>query len=166
MKIYKKPVNSSENIMCMANMRGNKIVRPHHMPFSFYYSADPHAGHSIRVKPLFKNNKFSIDDAGTLDLHSDWEYIRGREDENVPAKDIKEMKQFFRDNIVLFAAVWDRQLPESDIEDYLEGDMELSDLVQDLTFYAEYSAELDQITTIEELEEFCRKNQLVNLYGN
>jgi hypothetical protein len=89
-----------------------------------------------------------------------------REDENVPAKDIKEMKQFFRDNIVLFAAVWDRQLPESDIEDYLEGDMELSDLVQDLTFYAEYSAELDQITTIEEIEEFCRKNQLVNLYGN
>ena len=156
----------SDAILCMSNERGTKIVRPHHMPFSFYYSANPNVGHSIRVKPIFRSNKFSLDDAGNLELHGDWKYTPGANDKNISRQAINQMKQFFRENFILFAVVWDRQLPESDIQDYLEGDVELSELVADLTFYSTHKDALDSINSMQELEDYCRKHELVNFYGN
>ena len=76
------------------------------------------------------------------------------------------MKEFFRTHLVLFCAVWDELLDEYPVQAYLMNEFTLQDVIKEFEFYNEYANDLDKITTMEELEEYCRKNNLVNLYGN
>lgn len=55
---------------------------------------------------------------------------------------------------------------EPSLGDYLEGDITLSEFIEQLIFYSEYTEQLDQINTIEDLEESCRSTKVVNFYGN
>jgi len=155
----------SDIIMCMSNVRGNKVRVQKNLPFSFYFSASQ-GNHSIRVKPMFNPSKLKDDLVGTLKLCDDWEYIPGPDDSSVSEKDVAKMKKFFRTYLVLFAATWDRQLADGDVYDYLVGDITLPELIETFDFYNDYQEELDDITSVAELEDFCRKNNLVNLYGN
>jgi len=161
MKRYTNP----DTIMCMSNVRGNKVRVQKNLPFSFYFSASQ-GDHSIRVKPMFNPSKLKDDLVGTLKLCDDWEYIPGPDDSSVSEKDVAKMKKFFHTYLVLFAATWDRQLADGDVYDYLVGDITLPELIETFDFYGDYQEELDDITSVAELEDFCRKNNLVNLYGN
>lgn len=152
-------------VECMSNVRGNKVKVQKGLPFSFYFSSNQ-GEHSIRVKPMFNPAKLRDDLTGTLKLCDDWNYIPGPNDKDVSNKDIEDMKKFFRKYLVLFAATWDRQLMDGDVYDYLVGDINLHELIETLTFYTDYEKELDNIETVLELEDFCRANELVNLYGN
>ena len=149
----------------MSNIRGKKIKVPHAQEFSFYFSGR-NSSHGIRVKPIFNPDKIRSDKVGTLKLCDDWEYTPGADDKRVSKSQVAEMKQFFRDNLVLFAAVWDNQLYDSDLEDYLYGQISLDELIHQLDFYSAYAAELDKVESVAELEDFCRENELVNMYGN
>ena len=155
----------NDGVMCMSNVRGYKVRVQKNLPFSFYFSANQ-GEHSIRVKPMFNPSKLSDSLVGTLKLCDDWEYVPGPNDGHVNAKDVAKMKRFFRTYLVLFAAVWDRQLTDGDVYDYLAGDLTLPELIELFDFYDEYSEELDEISSVSELEDFCRANGLVNLYGN
>lgn len=154
-----------EPVLCMSNVRGNKVRVQKNLPFSFYFSASQ-GEHSIRVKPMFNPSKLKDNMAGTLKLCDDWEYIPGPDDKNVSAKDIAKMKSFFRRFLVLFAAAWERIVDDGDVYDYLVGDITLPELIEQFSFYDEYSEELDDITSVAELEQFCRDNDLVNLFDN
>ncbi|MCM1222119.1 MAG: hypothetical protein NC548_47380 [Lachnospiraceae bacterium] len=159
-------VQSFESIMCMSNVRGKNVRCPSALPFSFYFSGKDGVSHGPRVKPLFNPDKMRIDLAGNLKLCDDWEYTPGRDDQNVGAKSIREMKSFFKVNIVLFCLVWDLHLYDTDVQDYLEGKCSLQDLIRDLDFYDQYKEDLGRITDVFELDNFCRDNNLVNFYGN
>lgn len=161
--ILKKMVK--QDIQCMSNVRGNKVRVQKHLPFSFYFSGSE-GNHSIRVKPMFNPSKLRDNLVGTLKLCDDWEYIPGPNDHAVSQKDIDKMKRFFRKYLVLFAATWDRQIDDGDVYDYLVGDITLPELIECFDFYPEYQEDLDEITTISELEDFCKQNNIVNMYGN
>lgn len=168
MKRYIHPSTDNtelQDILCMSNIRGRKVQIPHKLPFSFYFSGK-NRSHGIRVKPIFNPDSMISNKAGNLELHGDWKYTPGKDDKRVSEHAIQLMKQFFRTYLVLFAAVWDFQLPDTTVQDYFEGEISLQDLVSDLDFYRDYKQELNNITTIEELEDFCREYNLVNLHGN
>lgn len=160
-KIYE-----SDSLMGMANVRGIYVKNPGKLPFSFYFSSGTGQKHSIRVKPVFNPNRLYMSSVGNLKLSGDWEYTPGKDEKFVSDKDIDSMKKFFKDNIVLFAMVWDEQLQDGMLEDYLKGLISFNDMLEDIVFYDEYKKEMEHITTVKELDEFCRNNNLVNFYGN
>lgn len=155
----------SDVILCMSNVRGRYVKNPTQLPFSFYFSAQD-GQHSIRVKPSFNPEKLKLSQTGTLKLCDDWQYIPGKDDKAIDHQSIQNMKQFFRDYFVLFAAVWDEQIQDATVEDYFTGRINFHTMLQDFDFYDEYEDELDQIKDIQSLEQFCRDNYLVNFYGN
>lgn len=73
------------------------------------------------------------------------------------------MKEFFREYLVLFCMVWDMQLREDVVQDYFRNLISFAELVKEIKFYTN---DMNGIETIEELEEYCRNNKLVNFYGN
>ncbi len=162
----KRMIKNSTDIFGMANMRGMYVKNPHKLPFSFYFSSGMGVSHGPRVKPMFKENKLILSLTGTLKLCDDWEYTPGRDDKNVSASDVQQMKDFFKEYIVLFCAVWDEQMQDSVLEDYLSGRISFEEMIQDLDFYDEFKSSLDNIHGIGILEQFCRNNHLVNMYGN
>lgn len=166
LKINENNMVEKDYIFEMANMLGKKVKVPHKLPFSFYFSASNENVHGIRVKPVFNPEKFVRSQTGTLKLCDNWEYIPGKDDNNVSQSDIDDMKQFFRDYLVLFCMVWDEQLSEDPVQDYFKAEITLNDLIQEINFYDKYANDLDKITTIEELEKYCKDNNLVNFYGN
>ena len=149
-------------LMEMANVVGKYVSVPNKLSFSFYFSAK-NGNHSIRVKPSFNSERLLANQVGTLKLCDDWEYTPGSDDKDVKQKEINKMKEFFRTYLVLFCAVWDMQLSEYPVQKYFEGDFPLQKVMEDLDFY---TPEMDEIKTIEELEDYCRMNNLVNFYGN
>lgn len=155
----------TEDIFAMSNVLGKFIKVEKNVPFSFYYSPR-NSSHGPRVKPLLNPNKMWIDKAGTLALCDDWNFTPGQSDKHVPSSDVKVMKGFFRKYLVLFLLVWDKKIPDPDLQYYMEGRMSLSELIEDAIFYDDYKTELDKTTSVAELETFCRKNDLVNFYGN
>lgn len=162
-----KRVLKNDVILAMSNVRGKYVKNPHQLSFSFYFSSGSGVPHSIRVKPSFNpDKKLKKSMTGTLKLCDDWEFIPGPHDGKVDSNDIADMKQFFRYHIVLFAAVWDEQLQDGILEDYFKGDITFNEMLQDLDFYDDYKLQLDRISTVDALESFCRKHELVNLYGN
>ena len=76
------------------------------------------------------------------------------------------MKQFFKDNIVLFAMVWDEQLQDGVLEYYFTGLTSFHEMIKGIDFYEENKIQMDKLSTVKELETFCRENNLVNFYGN
>lgn len=159
-------VLNEDRMFEMANIRGKRVKNPKRLNFSFYFSSKDGNSHSIRVKPVFNPEKLIISKCGVLELHGDWEYTPGSDDKSVSNKDIAKMKEFFRKYLVLFCMVWDEQLTDGELEDYLLGLISWEELLSGITFYTEYSKELSEISDVESLESFCREHKLVNMYGN
>lgn len=162
----KRLIRTSQDIFAMSNVRGRYVVNPEQLDFSFYFSSGAGVDHSIRVKPVFDPEKLKVSLTGTLKLCDDWEYEPGPNDIKVSQKRINRMKQFFRQYLVLFAAVWDEQMQDATLEDYFKGQISFNEMLQDLSFYEDYSEELDTIDNVQDLEVFCIDNDLVNMYGN
>lgn len=146
----------------MANIVG-KFVKVEKLNFSFYFSSKDGVPYPIRVKPVFNREKLLKSKTGTLKLTDDWEYIPGEDDGFVSNKLVDEMKNFFREYIVLFCMVWDEQLDDTSVQRYFNGQMTLEELIQEISFYNE---EMSNISTIEELEDYARRTESVNFYGN
>ena len=151
--------------MAMSNVLGRFITVEDNVPFSFYYSPRQ-SSHGPRVKPVLNSSNMRIGDAGTLALCGDWEFKPGRKDIHYSTKVVKSMKNFFRKYLILFLLVWDEQASDPMLGYYLEGRISLNEFIETLDFYEDYQGELDAITNVTELEEFCRRNKLVNFYGN
>ena len=162
----KRIIKSTEDIFAMSNVRGKYVKNPHRLPFSFYFSSGAGVSHGPRVKPMFNESKLISSMTGTLKLCDDWNFVPGINDKDVKADKISNMKEFFRNNIVLFCAVWDEQMQDATLEDYFKGDITFQEMVADLDFYEKYRDDLVKISNVSQLDEFCRKNQLVNFYGN
>ena len=113
---------------------------------------------------MFNPEKMSIELAGTLKLCDDWEYIPGRDDGNVSGREIRKMKAFFRKYKVLFCAVWCGAVQETPVTDYFRALKTFHDLLMDFDFYEDYKSDMDEIETVEELEEFVREKSLFNMY--
>lgn len=155
-----------DTIFCMSNIRGDNVVVPNKLTFSFYFSGRYGNVHDIRVKPIFNPSRIIKQNLGTLQLHGNWEFIPGPQDKHIPSSDISNMKAFFRMYFVIFSEVWDLHLSEDIVQDYFRGFATLQDVIQDLDFYEEYSSDLDQITDINSLEQYLVDNSLVNMHGN
>lgn len=153
-------------IFCMSDVRGNRIKVEKNIPFSFYYSAR-NSSHGPRIKPIFNPSKINKRGLGTLKLCDDWSFTPGADDANVSRKQIDQLVSFARKYLVLFLLIWD-ELSENEpsLGDYFEGDISLEEFIQQLTFYNDYKDQLDLIYTVDQLEDFCRENKLVNFYGN
>lgn len=153
----------------MANIRGKSVKIPHRLNFSFYFSPKDAVEskdicHGLRVKPLFDPEKMSIDKAGTLKLHGDWKYIPGSDDKNIGTKAIKEMKNFFLEYKTLFAAVWEKELPPDALYDYFRGTITFNELLQEFYFYDDFSDEMKDIQTVDDLTQFVDINELFDLW--
>lgn len=159
-------INSNDVILCMSNVRGKYVKNPHSLPFSFYFSGSDGVTHGPRVKPMFNPERLRIDLAGTLKLCDDWEYIPGKNDKSISSQEIREMKKFFKRYIVIFCAVWDLQLEDGIADDYFKGIISFEEMIQSIEFYNDFESEISRIHDVESLEAFCRKHNLVNMYGN
>ncbi len=155
--------DDEHDIFCMSNLRGSTIKIPHKLPFSFYFSARE-SSHAIRVKPVFNPDRMSKSSFGTLELHGDWKFTPGPDDKNVSQKQIREMKEFFKKYKVLFAAVWEEELPEDSVQDYFKGFITFEELISELYFFDDYKKDMEKVKNIAELESFVRKNNLFNMW--
>jgi len=160
--IHKDNFDDLDEVMCMSNLRGNKIKVPHKMPFSFYFS-QKRASHSIRVKPMFNPNELDEDLLGNLELHGDWKYTPGKNDKHVKSRLKNEMIDFFKTYKVLFAAVWEKQIEEDSVQDYFRGIISFRELIKEFKFYRKYEVQMDDIRSVQELESFVRKNSIFNM---
>lgn len=160
----KKWVHGSEEILAMSNVRGRFIV-VEDVPFSFYYSV-MNGNHGPRVKVTMNSDNLRPNRMSSLKLCDDWELIQNEQDSRISAKDLNEMKQFFRKYLVMFLLVWEDYISEPALGDYFEGKISFSDFVSGLDFYGDWVEEMDEIHDVAELEKFCRKYNLVNMYGN
>jgi hypothetical protein len=172
MKIYKngellpKPdiisKDDSDDIFGMSNLRG-KYVKTDKIDFSFYFSMQQ-ASHAIRVKVSFNDSKINEDDFGVLELHGDWKFTPGRTGTHISNKQIKNMKAFFKKYKVLFAAVWNRKIYEGDVVGFFLKGITFSELLKEFKFYDEYTAEMNKIQNVAELEDFVRENNIFNMW--
>lgn len=161
--------NNVESIFAMSNIRGRYVRVPKPLNFSFYFSPkdaveSKEIVHGLRVKPLFNPEKMSIDKAGTLKLHGDWEYIRGEDDKDVSSKDVRNMINFFVEYKTLFAAVWEKELAPDSLYDYFRGVISFSELIQEFEFYTDYSEELDTTNDVRDITDVVRKYNIFNLW--
>jgi len=158
-------VKSSKAIFAMSNVLGRFIKVEENVPFSFYYSPR-NSSHGPRVKPVLNPEKMRISDAGTLALSGSWKFIPGKNDKSASEQLVDDMKKFFRKYLVLFLLVWEGIADDPALGYYLEGRLDLSEFIKTLDFYEKYQKELDAITSVQELEQFCRDHNLVNMYEN
>jgi hypothetical protein len=162
----KLEINENIDLFEMSNVRGKYVKTPHKLPFSFYFSTkdgfnDNRINHGLRVKPVMNAEKMSIDDAGTLRLFGDWEFIHKNK---VDSKLEKEMKNFFKQYKVLFAAVWEKVLPPDSLYDYFRGTITFNELMKEFDFYDKYKEKLDSITNLDKLETLIDTYNLYNLW--
>ena len=162
----KGAVYGMEYVFETSGIRGNYVKQPYPLPFSFYFSSGTGVPGNIRVNPVFNPEMLKRSETGTLKLCGDWEYTPGYMDQDVSDDLVQEMKAFFRKYLVLFCAVWDEQMQDAVLQDYFTGKISFDEMLQDLDFYETYSNELSSIRDVQNLEAFCRDNDLVNLYGN
>ena len=163
MKIY---LNHNVDIMCMSDVRGKHIKVEPEVNFSFYYSPR-NSSHGPRVKIVFDPNRINSSQLANLKLSGDWRFTPNREAAIVPSKDISKAKMFFRKYLILLLIAWEvATVDQASVRDYFEGNITLHEFITELKFYDEYAEQLDKIKTVEQLEQFCRKNDLVNMYGN
>lgn len=163
MKYYDIETPAECDLFCLSSVRGNDICVPHKMPFSFYFSQKEFTM-EFNVKPLFNLDKIIPMEFGTLKMYDDWEYIPGPNDKDVSEEQINEMKNFFKKFKILFAGVWEVEIPENALSDYLRGYSNFQGLLKECYFYDDYKIEMDSIETIEEFEQFIRDNNIFNMW--
>ena len=163
MKIYLK---HNVDIMCMSDVRGRRIKVEPDINFSFYYSPR-NSSHGPRVKVIFDPDRIKSAEMSNLRVCGDWRFTPNKEADKSSSKDIAQVKAFFRKYLILILIAWeDATNDQASIRDYFEGDITLHEFIKELKFYDEYSKKLDKIQTVAELEQFCRTNDLINMYGN
>lgn len=163
MKIYLK---HNVDIMCMSDVRGRRIKVEPDVDFSFYYSPR-NSSHGPRVKIMFDPGRIVSEEMSNLRLCGDWRFTRNRQVGQVSEKQLTRIKSFFSKYLILLLIAWENATnDQASIRDYFEGEISLHEFIQQLKFYDEYSEKLDKIQTVAELEQFCRDNDLVNMYGN
>ncbi len=162
---------SEEPILCMSNIRGKYVENPGKLPFSFYFSYSE-GQHDIRVKPVFNPEKISGKTVGTLKLCDDWKFVPGSQDKFIKGHDYKLMIDFFKTYHVLFCAVWDGNLSDAVLEDWLLGKITWDEMLEEFDFWPEYEAKWNMFISeearkftpmIQNLEDFCIMYQLVNV---
>ncbi len=169
MKLFIKEDYSKDYLFEMANVRGKTVKVPHKLDFSFTFTSKDcvegkDLNHGFRVKPVFNPEKVDYNDVGTLKMFDDWTYTPGKNDTNVKSKQIREMKAFFKEYKILFAAVWEKALQQDVVQDYFKGTTTLDELIQEFDFYNEYREEMDEINTVTELYFFIKENNLFNVW--
>lgn len=147
----------------MSNVTGKYVKNPEKLDFSFYYSTKDGVNHSIRVKPVFNPEKISRSTIGNLELHGDWKYTPGKSDTSVSSSRINKMTEFFKTYKVLFAAVWEEQLPEDLLADYFKGYIDLTTLIKELYNYSEWEDYLSDVKDVDSFEKAVRDNNLFNM---
>lgn len=152
-------------IYAMSNVRGEHVKVTKGLPFSFFYSPS-WTQHGPRVKVVFDPFKMREDNVGVQKLCDDWSFRRNKNDRRVSKQEIADMQEFFRKYLILFLLVWDRKSDSPDPADYFTGRISFKQLVQNIYFYEDYKEEMDATRTVAQLEEFCRKHNLVNMYEN
>ena len=140
--------------------------RPRVLPFSFRFCESNNLELKPEVHVVFDNRAISPYDVGTLKLYGDWEFTPREADKNVSAREVKRMKTFFRNHLVLFCAVWTGLLPEVYFLEYLIGGISFDELMTKFTFYSENAEALHEIHELKPLEQLCRDRKLVNFYGS
>lgn len=160
---------SNEFLFEMANIRGKNVKVPHKLDFSFAFTSkdcveSKDLQHGLRVKPVFNPEKLHIADVGTLKLFGKWEYTPGKNDKDVSSKRINAMKDFFKTYKILFAAVWEKVLPQDIVQYFLTGDRTLNQLIKEFDFYEDYKEEMNEITTLKELEDFVNEHNSFNTW--
>ena len=161
----KRWIKSCNDIFGMSNVRGKHIKVDDNVPFSFYYSPK-NSIHVPRVKPVLNPDRINLQKSGTLKLCDDWEFVPGPDDKHVSKSLVENMKQFFRKYLILFLLVWDNHVDDPLLEDYFRGDISFEEFVSNIDFYEGRKDELNQIHSVDSLENYCRSNNLVNFYGN
>lgn len=159
----KRLIVSDEKIFCMSNVTGKYVKNPERLNFSFYYSSKSGVKHGIRVKPVFNPEKISKSEMGNLELHGSWEFTPGNSDKSVNTSDINKMKNFFKTYKVLFAAVWEEQVPEDLLADYFKGYINLTTFIEELYNYSDWQSYLSDIKDVSSFEKAVRENNLFNM---
>ena len=95
-------------------------------------------------------------------MFGDYEYIPGKNDKDVKEKRINAMREFFIDYKILFAAVWEKVLPQDTLQDYFKGHITLNELIKDFYFYDEYEDILSDIDNLEDLRNVVCEYGLFN----
>lgn len=145
----------------MSNVVGNKVKVVNKLPFSFYFSPKD-SNHGVRIKIVFNPSRVNEGDFGFIKLCDDWGYEPGN-NKHVSENILTEARNFFRHFLVLFCLSWEDKVNTEDVRDYFLGRISLHELITEMYFYEEYSNELDKITTIAELEDWCRNNNIVSI---
>lgn len=152
-----------DSIFAMSNVVGNK-VKIDKLPFSFFFSTKDGVDHDIRVKVIFDPSSFDPAGAGSLKLCDDWSF--DYPSKHISASKLHLMYKFFHKYIVLFCIVWEKQLDPNTLIDYFYNRTTLEDLIKELSFYNENKTLLDNVQSVKELEQVCRKHNLTNLHHN
>lgn len=147
----------------MANVRG-KDVEVDDIDFSFYFSKR-NPRHGIRLKVVWNRERMSRDDDGYMEMHGDYKYVMSSPKAYEPKGwEVSGLRYFCKKWKVLFAAVWEMKLDETDVRKYFEGDIPFSKLMQtfDNITDSQYR-EVNKCRTVRQLEEVVRKDNIFNM---
>ena len=159
--------NTFNPIFGMSNMLGKNIKLDGPLSVSFYFGSKhtgvPKGGeipHGVRVKIFPNPEKFRENGSFTMELHGDY----ATSENDLSAKELKIVRNFFKKYKVLFAGAWEECIEEDDITAYLRSRISLQELVQDMPQYDQFKQYLDDVETIEDLESTVRNYNLFNMW--
>ena len=102
----------------LANLRG-KDVKIEDIDFSIFFSRKI-PNHGCRVKICWNRDKMT-NEMGNLEAHGDYKYTQNSSYKKPSNYDIEEARYFVKKYKVLFAAVWEEKLDQTDVCDYFRG---------------------------------------------
>ena len=147
----------------MANVRG-KDVEVDDIDFSFYFSKR-NSSHGIRLKVLWNRERMSGNDDGYMEMHGDYKYVRTPGSNYKPKGwEVNGLRYFCKKWKVLFAAVWEQKLDETDVRKYFEGQLTFQELME--TFEGiekKYYAIVKKCNNARQLEEVVREYNIFNM---
>ena len=161
---------SSDNYLFeMANIRGKTVKIPKRLPFSFSFTSNDSveskdSSHGFRIKVVFNPEKINASELGTMRMFGDYDYTPGINDVDIDSQSVKKMKRFFIEYKILFAAVWEKVLPQDALQDFFKGHVSLNELVREFDFYEKYAVELNTVTNLDELRHIVKKYSLFNIW--
>lgn len=147
----------------MANVRG-KDVEVDDIDFSFYFSKK-NSNHGIRLKVVWNRERMSGNDDGYIEMHGDYKYVMSSPKSYKPKGwEINGLRYFCKKWKVLFSAVWEQKLDETDVRKYFEGDLSFSELMQTFDGITDSQyREVNKCRTVRQLEEVVRKYNIYNM---
>ena len=147
-------------------MLGSKVkIDP--LPFSFYFSRKNASRHGIRLKIFWNDSRIDDDRCGYIELHGNYRYSQDPRQKFKPKAYMIETARYFAKKYkVLFAAVWEGALGESEVQDFFKGQIFFKELVSE--FYADrigkqkYEA-LQYCNNLKDLEARVRQYSIFNM---